>query len=82
MTKHTPGALRAATVIMNMAHTIETDYGQKTEEGIADLIDRETHAPEMLEALEEIIEGTRLHYDTIDVRKVAKAAIQAAKGEG
>lgn len=52
MEKHTQGALRAAAVIMNGRAKIKTDYGEKTAEGIADLIDRETGAGELLEALE------------------------------
>ena len=48
---HTPGALRAAEIIMNDKHKIRTDYGEKTVYGIADLIETETGLPELLGAL-------------------------------
>ena len=51
MNAHTPRALRAAKIIMNEKGKINTDYGQKTLEGIADLIERETELPELLEVL-------------------------------
>jgi len=50
MNAHTPRALRAAKIIMNEKGKINTDYGQKTLEGIADLIEREIGLPELLEA--------------------------------
>ena len=50
MTKHTPGATEAARVIMAGKAKVETEYGKKTLEGIADLIDRKTAAPKLLEA--------------------------------
>jgi hypothetical protein len=49
--KHTPGAIKASKIIMNDRKLIRTDYGDKTEEGLADLIDNETAAPEMLDEL-------------------------------
>ena len=55
-TQHTPGAMKAATVIMNGKNRIKTNYGEKSLEGIADLIDRETAAPELLEACEQALE--------------------------
>ena len=52
--KHTPGAIRAAEIITGGyygdGHKYATNYGNKTVKGIADLIDRETHAPELLTA--------------------------------
>lgn len=54
-TQHTPGAIRAAEVITQHKYgspmKFGTEYGLKTTQGIADLIDRETAAPELLEAL-------------------------------
>jgi len=47
---HTPGALEAAEIIMNGKRRIWTEYGEKSLEGIADLIERKTAAPELLEA--------------------------------
>jgi hypothetical protein len=46
----TKGAMKAAEIIMGDKHRIRTDYGEKTIYGLADLIDRETAAPELLEA--------------------------------
>ena len=50
MAKHTRGATEAAWVIMAGKAKIETEFGKKTLEGIADLIDRKTAAPELLRA--------------------------------
>ena len=59
--KHTAGAIHAAETITGRKYGdkkyIYTAYGRKTTEGIADLIDRETAAPEMLEALQRINEA-------------------------
>lgn len=44
----TKGAMKAAEIIMGDKHRIRTDYGEKTIYGLADLIDRETTAPELL----------------------------------
>lgn len=61
MSEHTPGAIRAAEIITAAKYedhksTYATLHGCKTTEGIADLIDRETAAPELLEALQLMIE--------------------------
>ena len=68
--KHTPGAIRAAEIITggeyvpggsamftcdNCGCTIDTQHGCKTVEGIADLIDRETAAPDLLAAIERLV---------------------------
>lgn len=52
---HTPGALRLAQILIpegidtrGRASLLATSYGKKTREGLADLIDSETHAPELL----------------------------------
>ena len=48
--KFTPG-LKVARIIMHGLPKIVTEYGIKTEEGLADLINRQTKAPEMYELL-------------------------------
>ena len=50
--KPTKGAQKAAEIIMGEDVYIFTTYGRKTAEGLADLIDRQTAAPDMLAALE------------------------------
>lgn len=59
--QHTPGSERIAEILIpegidrkGHASTITTAWGKKTREGIADLIDNETHAPELIEALQKI----------------------------
>lgn len=54
--QHTPGAVKVAKIIMNGRKLVETPYGEKNADGIADLIDRETGAPELLEASQEMVE--------------------------
>jgi hypothetical protein len=49
--ERTPGALRAARVIMYGKEHIETEGGVQTLEGIAEIIDRETGALVMLAVL-------------------------------
>lgn len=49
-TKHTPGAVCAAMVITGFDYSdkkrkIKTTYGDKTTEGIADIIEKNTAAP-------------------------------------
>jgi len=51
MEAHTIGAERAARLIMNNEKYIQTLYGKKTLEGIADLIDKETDSPSLIEQL-------------------------------
>lgn len=78
-----------------VASTIETAYGRKTRAGIADLIDRETAAPDLLKALKEI-EATWKEWSrafnagengpsTAEamhiIRERARAAINKAEGE-
>ena len=80
---HTPGAIRAAQVILNGEETIPTVYGRKSVEGIADLIDRETAARALLAALEAI---ERIPYSLDDpercqIGRIARAALALAKGE-
>jgi hypothetical protein len=66
---YTRGALKAAEVIMNGKKLISTDYGKKSLEGIADLIDRETAAPEMYEALKELYKELHASRFKMDVKK-------------
>lgn len=69
-TKHTPGAIRAAEIITGYEYGSQAGFitmrGRKTVEGIADLIDRETAAPELLR----IVKGLREWvYETGDLPK-------------
>lgn len=60
---HTPGAIKAAELITGGKYgenkVYYTSYGQKSVEGIADLIDNETKAPNLLNALGAISHGPR-----------------------
>jgi hypothetical protein len=56
--EHTPGAIRAAEILgfgsyTDSKHRVPTANGDKTIKGIADLIDMETAAPDLLEACKE-----------------------------
>lgn len=53
--EHTAGARAAADIIMCGKEKIHTEYGFKTAEGIADLIDRKTAAPDLLAACESLL---------------------------
>jgi hypothetical protein len=57
---HSPGAIRAAVAITGYSYGshawCETSYGLKTCEGVADLIDCETAAQELLRSLQWILE--------------------------
>jgi NADPH-dependent ferric siderophore reductase len=86
--KHTPGAMRAARLIANTYDKVLIDAGfpWSTKDGgatdrLALIIDRETAAPALLEALEEMVAfGKRqgwAHVAIID----AEDAIRLAKGE-
>jgi len=50
--EHTPGAIRVTRILLAGRERISTEYGVKTAEGLADLIDRETSAPALLAACE------------------------------
>ena len=80
--KHTRGATEAAWVIMAGKAKIETEFGKKTLEGIADLIDRKTAAPDLLKAakyaLSCLTNGDTLPEWTI---RECRAAIAKAEGE-
>lgn len=49
-TKSLSGSMKAALIIMNGQDRIRTAYGLKSAAGLADLIDRETAAPRLLDA--------------------------------
>lgn len=51
----TNGSIEAAKIIMQGGKLISTDYGNKTREGLADLIDRKTGASELVARIERII---------------------------
>lgn len=53
---HSPGAIKAAEIIMGDDEFIFTTFGRKRIEGLAALIDNQTHAPELLAALDKIAE--------------------------
>ena len=63
--KHTAGAIRAAEIITGYKYNeqkyIPTEYGRKTTEGVADLIDRETSTPDLLEACKYVVQYHREH---------------------
>ena len=92
--KHTPGAIRAAAIIMGDDASIWTVYGRKTLAGLADLIDRETAAPDLLAALEPLqvwAENERRRHRASneeneaafmgELADNARAAIRKAKGK-
>ena len=87
--KHTPGAIKAAEIITGGKYgekqRYHTQYGDKTVIGIADLIDRETAAPDLLEACQLALDQIcgKLHgIDTENtvVLPALKRAIAKAKG--
>lgn len=81
---NTPGALRAAAIITNGKIMIVSEYGNKTAKEIADLIDRETGASELLEALKYLdnaINEPSLNIDIIEASDKARAAIAKAEGK-
>ena len=75
---------------MGDKHRIRTDYGEKTIYGLADLIDRETTAPELLEALKGLFEHCAMVHnqwgdnsnqkEADNAIKAARAAISKAEG--
>ena len=91
MTQHTPGAIRAAEIITQRKYDpagkdqkrFNTEYGTKTVMGIAAIIDRHTHTPKLLEALERVA-TTHSHIETAnmpewleDVETAIKAATES-----
>jgi hypothetical protein len=84
--KHTPGAIAAAEAITGAPYGAQrrypTAYGDKTTEGIADIIDRKTAAPAMLIALEKIatwlISPATDRKTLREMQQTAKAAIKKA----
>ena len=82
---HTPGALDAARVLMNGREFIQTEFGKKRLEGVASLIDNETHAPELLRVLQNCLCYMEADSDDVQERKdvyQVLAAIAAATGKG
>jgi hypothetical protein len=85
---HTPGAIRAAKAIfedvVDQLKQQDIVIKRGPNEGIwAEIIDRETAAPEMLEALKEILPLARMYYidKPLEAAKTkVEAAIQKAKG--
>lgn len=91
--EHTPAARRIAEIIIpqginrrGVRNRIRTAYGDKTRDGIADLIDRETGLPELLEALQLYLDDAvlRLSPDSTPgfLTRLAKARAAIAKVKG
>lgn len=89
---HSPSAMDAAGVLLDGKARIKTAYGSKTACGVASLIDNETHAPELLDALEALTSTARTFrnvpknqqaWTSIDdaALNAAFAAIAHAKGQ-
>ena len=83
---NTPGATKAAAVIMDGRLAIDTEYGRKSAEGIADLIDQKTGAGELLEACRAVLATWNRHNVPIDAylcrdRGAIEAAIAKAEGK-
>lgn len=77
MSGHTLGAMRAAEIITNGTTRTMTNLGVKTLEGVADIIDRQTAASELLAALKGLVSSfgqTHPHW--------AQARTAIAKAEG
>jgi len=58
---HSPAAMRLAEILIpeginrrGRASRLKTSYGDKTREGVADMIDRETGLPEIVNGLKEL----------------------------
>ena len=89
---HTPGAMRCAEIIIaegidrrGRTAKIKTAFGEKTREGIADLIDRETGATELLRALEMVARswdqaGQSQNVNPESPLGIVRAAIAKARG--
>ena len=81
-TNHTPGALRAAKKIINIVQF--RLMGSMDTEKMADLIDRETHGKELLEALKGLVGTIDSFATNVDCSKakavIAKAEKEAADG--
>jgi len=65
-TRPTPGAMKAAEIILDGNEHIPTLYGGKTQQGIADLIDRETQAPALLNLCRAVLEDWQSHPSNFD----------------
>lgn len=83
--KHTPsaGALRAATIYLDLLRK-NAGFDGGLPHCLAEIIDLETHAGELLEALEAICEAmppTPKLPLVIEIKEIAEAAIRKTKGE-
>lgn len=78
---HTKGALKAAEVIMNGKKLMSTEYGKKSLEEIADLIEIETAAPEIMQ--EEMRANASLIAAAPDLyRALVQLAFDVERGAG
>jgi hypothetical protein len=75
------GAYRAAWIILGGAASINTGYGVKFVDGLADIINRETAAPELLDALKNLADGVEHRGDDWANLDEARAAIAKAEGK-
>ena len=78
--KHSKKIIDLAYNIMQGKKYIQTEWGKKTQEGLIDMIENETAAPDLLEAckaLLEMITDNRLHGD-----EVYRASEAVSKAEG
>jgi len=84
MSKHTNGAIRAAQIITGGKYgepgLHQTEYGKKTVEGVADIIDDQTAAPELLAAVEGALEAITRAFDIMDNRADRAAWRDSMKG--
>jgi len=83
--KHTQGALIAAEIILNGKPTIWTGYGKKTLEGLAELIDRMTAAPELLQGCNAALAyladpASKFSENRQEAAKIIRAAIAKVEG--
>ena len=75
--QHTPGAMKAAEIIMGDDEFIFTTFGRKRVEGLAALISNQTHDAELLAALEAAAEALDGHGDESTLPEVLKAIAKA-----
>lgn len=96
--EHTRGARRVAELLVpgingkGRAATIPTEWGRKTREGVADMIDNETGLPDLLKTLRDILADAETANDKrtapdwdfacYHIAAAARAAIQQVEGRG
>lgn len=58
---HSAAGLRVAEIFLSGEDYLQTSYGKKTRCGLSDLVDRETHAPDLLRQRDEARAAVALH---------------------